>query len=154
MCIRLLRLEKDKRLGTGANGFEKLKQHEFFSGIDFQNLRENDMSAVEWMKRIAHSSTDVNSFISEEDVNYAVISPQKSYKIEFDYFTPDNPALNQLRTGEHLLTKAKSFNTVKEGLLRKKCGWVFYQNTKLVLTDEPRLCYYSSENSDKVGIFD
>jgi 3-phosphoinositide dependent protein kinase-1 len=42
LCLRLIRLEPDKRLGSGKHGtpfsMEALKSHAFFKGIDFTNL--------------------------------------------------------------------------------------------------------------------
>jgi len=31
---------------------------------------------------------------------------------------------------------------IKEGVVRKKTGWIFYSDRKLVLTSRPRLSYY------------
>ena len=142
LCLRLIRLEQDKRLGSGPGGFAKLKQHEFFSGIDFATLRQNDTSSIS--PTIESSPVRISRINSEEDVNYAVISPEKSYQIEFDYFTEENPVLQHMRCIS--LPPRKTFTTLKEGVIRKKCGWILYQQVKLVLTNEPRLAYYSSDS--------
>lgn len=38
--------------------------------------------------------------------------------------------------------KDEEVKVLKEGIVRKKCGWIFYHNRKLVLTSQPRLSYY------------
>ncbi len=161
LCLRLIRLERDKRLGSGPNGFEKLKQHEFFSGVDFANLREADLTQMlEGVKKPLPPMSPGSpmsrtcSINSEEDVNYAVISPERSYQIEFDYFTDGNPLLREsTHTSKSLQSPHKAFETVKEGFVRKKCRWILHQRVKLILTNEPRLAYYSPDGSYMVLFF-
>ena len=38
LCISLLKVEEEKRLGYGKDGPEKIKEHPFFSSIKFDSL--------------------------------------------------------------------------------------------------------------------
>lgn len=127
LCMRLLRLEKEKRLGYGPEGMRQLKSHPFFAGVDFseltnnkENINENDLS---------------NSNPLEEVLNYAYINPENSYTVEPDYFSD-----------------ASSPTKIKEGIIRKKCGWILYQKKKLILTAEPQLCIYSLDMNFQVKL--
>ena len=57
--------------------------------------------------------------------------------IEFpNYFESiiDNPEIKE--------KVENKFETIKEGIVDKKCGWLFFYNRKLILTSQPRLSYY------------
>ena len=136
LCKKLIELEKDKRLGT--SDFEKLKQHEFFAGIDFDDLKRNELF-LGLSKNSQINSTPNNGSIKNE-INYAVISLEKSYEIDFNYFSFDDPSFDTNK--DHKC----DVNIIKEGILRKKGKWKMYQKVRLVLTDEPRLVYYNDEN--------
>ncbi len=143
LCLRLIRLEKDKRLG--ADEFAKLKEHKFFWGIDFDNLRETNIADIEGGLTSCECSPKNSSIISDEGVNYAVMSSPKSYNVEADYFGQFSKGLHSAST-----TDCREHAVLKEGTVRKKCGWVFYQKVRLVLGDEPRLSYFSVDNVYKV----
>lgn len=40
------------------------------------------------------------------------------------------------------------FKILKEGNLLKKCGWFFYRERRLILTNQPRLSYYSVKKNE------
>ena len=119
--MRLIRLEKEKRLGYGIEGVLKLKSHQFFAGVDFTKLWECN----EEIKECIYSQAQLADKAQQDLVNYAYVCPQNCYAYYEDYFAD-----------------AKSPSVIKDGLLRINNGWVFYQKRRLVLTDEPHLSYY------------
>lgn len=42
----------------------------------------------------------------------------------------------------------KRCKIIKEGIVDKKCGWLFYYNRKFKLTSEPRLSYYNPKTNE------
>jgi len=133
LCLKLIRLEKEKRLGSDS--FNKLKEHGFFTGIDFQNLqRDKPMSEIA-PKEIPKSLRD-----EKQGMNYVTISSSRSYEISYDYYAEHSSIF---RNVDCELANTK---TLKEGFVSKECGWISYKKVKLVLTDEPRLTYYSVLN--------
>jgi len=140
LCARLIRLEKDKRLGTElAGGMKLLKQHPFFSGIDFENLRKADISALE--------HPNLQNQAQHDFLNYATISPANTYTVEMDYFSDTNPMMNKKKSDRTSSGSLKSIEILKEGWVRKKGGWILHEKIKLVLTIEPRLIYYATNDA-------
>lgn len=128
LCTKLIKLEKNKRLGSGIDGFKNLKEHDFFFGVDFASL-SRDVPVSELIKN-THS-------ISDPLVNYAVAS---SYSIDFSYYSVDSGMFHDVECKEIEVFK------LKEGFAKKECGWISYKKVKLVLTSEPKLRYYSLHN--------
>jgi serine/threonine protein kinase len=133
LCLRLIRLEKEKRLGSDS--FNNLREHGFFAGIDFQNLQRNKP-----MNEIAHQAIPKSVIDEKQGVNYATISPSKSYEISYDYYAEDSQLFRNVDC-ELVTTKI-----LKEGFVSKECGWISYKKVNLILTDEPKLTYYSVLN--------
>lgn len=134
LCIRLIKLEKEKRLGS--DDFTKLKQHAFFAGIDFKDLQRDKP-----MCEIAGQDAPRIAMDPKQGINYVAISPSKLYEVDYDYYAEDSPLFGSVDCRE---TTTK---TLKEGFVSKECGWISYKKVKLVLTDEPRLVYYSVLNA-------
>ena len=149
LCASLIQLERDRRLGAGPDGFAKLKRHEFFLGLNFEKLRETKISELETRAQVEAPSSTAPSFASEEAMNYAIISPEMFYKLDFEYFAAAHVGLRiqQDPQAKHpkqsALVKEGKLGDENVGLVRKRCGWIFYQQRKRVLTDEPRLSYYA-----------
>lgn len=133
LCTRLIRLEKNKRIGS--DGFSKLKEHGFFAGINFQDLQRDKPVNEIVQEEITKTPLDL-----KQGINYVTISPSKSYEISFDYYAEDSPLF---RNVECELINGKK---LKEGFVSKECGWISYKKVKLVLTNEPRLTYYSTND--------
>ncbi len=74
-----MRLEKEKRIGTGPDGFEKLKKHEFFRGIDFSTL-------LDQTPPLSGEGT------ADSEINYARIQPGAKLEIEAEYFSCESSA--------------------------------------------------------------
>eukprot|EP00826_Nyctotherus_ovalis_P061588 TRINITY_DN877_c0_g2_i15.p1 TRINITY_DN877_c0_g2~~TRINITY_DN877_c0_g2_i15.p1 ORF type:complete len:311 (+),score=55.34 TRINITY_DN877_c0_g2_i15:101-1033(+) len=134
LCIRLIKLEKKKRIGS--DDFTELKQHEFFAGIDFQNLQRDKP-----MCEIAAQDAPKITMDPKQGINYVTISPSKLYEIDYDYYAEESPLFGSVDC------KETTTKTLKEGFVSKECGWISYKKVKLVLTDEPRLMYYSVLNA-------
>ncbi len=87
-----MRLEKEKRLGTGPDGFEKLKKHEFFREINFATiLQETPPLAV--MSPPQEEPATQEGMV-DCGVSYAMIQPGAKLEIEPMYFAESSPALN------------------------------------------------------------
>ena len=138
LCQQLLIVDPHKRLGSGPKdsplSYEMLKKHEFFKGIDFQNLPKvkPPMDAALRFK-----------LQSERKVIAKACSSMDS---------PDEDAsAESLEDGAHSTPKSKEDKLLMEGVVLKKCGWIFYKKRKLVLTSRPRLSYYDSGNGNYKG---
>ena len=140
LCKRLITLERDKRLGM--RDFENLKQHEFFSGIDFNNLKRDEL-IIGLAKNSVDKPIKTNSIDTDKGINYVAISPTKSYEVNYDYFSAESPTCNKNKTRDQ---PKKICKIIKEGILRKEGGLAMYQKVKLVLTNEPNLTYYDSDD--------
>ena len=44
LIVSLLNRNPSKRLGAGVDGSEEIKQHKFFTGVDWQEVREKRLS--------------------------------------------------------------------------------------------------------------
>jgi serine/threonine protein kinase len=152
-CSQLIQLETERRLGAGEDGFERLRRHEFFTGIDFPTLRDAKIAELELKGHSELPFSGAHSFASEDAMNYAIISPQMFYKLDFEYFSNNHAACRgpeDSRPKQPVLVKEGTQRTIRVGMLRKRCGWIFYQQRKIVLTDEPRLSYYAPNLEYKV----
>ena len=125
LCKKLLVLDPKKRLGSGPEGsnlsYKDLKQHRFFKEVKFDevfkikpNIPLEIMDKPKIEKKPSEGSEDDPGDSSDED------------------FSSENS--NKSSTNENKL--------VKEGIVLKKCGWIFYKQRKLKLTSKPSLSYY------------
>lgn len=135
LCRQLLVVQPEKRLGSGPKGsslsYEALKQHKFFKGIKFDEILK------------------VKPAISAE-VLYKLRSDKKPMSDDFD--SPDEEVSAEALEKP---TKPKNPNeaniVMKEGIVLKKCGWVFYKRRNLKLTGRPRLSYYGADKGEYKG---
>ena len=104
-------------MGAGPEGFRQLKQHEFFAGVNFGTLRElpiaPEIPLLEEVKHGEQVSSGHQSFASEDAMNYAIITPQSFYCIDYKYFAESHPM--GLSTPAARAFQAKPALTVKEG---------------------------------------
>ena len=128
-----------------------LKRHEFFKGLDFTNLHKGKppvdaalaikLQSEKKKPQMHGSGRDSpqggTADTLEEELETAEI--QKQGQGQTVWQSPGG------KKGEDAV--------VKEGLVTKKCGWIFYKKRKLVLTTRPRLSYFDSGNNEyKVSI--
>ncbi len=140
LCGKLLVLPPEKRLGSGPEGsllgFNVLKRHEFFKGADFDNISKMDppIDATTLLKLNADKRPAVSGFESptEMTTRSSDSCEDEDEKTSPMHQQPENPQETVL----------------KEGIVDKKCGWVFYYNRKLVLTALPRLSYYKPKSNE------
>lgn len=102
-----------------------MKQHEFFEGKDFRAITKTHPPITpEIIAKLAPSSKQSNfEFYLLNDMCFQMNSCSIVPK-------PDE---NQ-STGEEKI--------IKEGVVKKKCGILFYNDRKLILTSKPRLSYF------------
>lgn len=133
LCEALLIVDPWSRLGSGPEGsplsFTALKEHEFFGNKNFDNISE------------------YNPPVSPEILSKLTQESQKSFS-EFDS-TIDLAVCSE--TDKNVLnakSNPEEIKTLKEGIVDKKCGWIFYYNRKLILTSETRLSYYLPKTNE------
>lgn len=126
-----------KRLGSGGKegelGFSALKSHEFFKGIDFKNL----------YKQTPPIPKDILEKYTKFKPNIIIESPIGSDEDSNEENTYDANEEPKTTTNCKL-----QFKLLKEGILQKKCGWLFYRDRKLILTNQPRLSYYNVDKNE------
>jgi len=141
----------DKRLGSGPEGsqlsFAALKRHEFFKGADFQKiLRTKPPLSPELIEELNTDKKEkhFSEFdLSDEANNYKKAVPEVYSKpLESKENVKRKNSFN-IETSNEQLSKI-----IKEGIVDKKCGWLFYYNRKLRLTSEPRLSYYDPKTNE------
>ena len=133
-----------KRLGSGPKGsplsYDLLKQHEFFKGLDFRTLHKNKppvdpalVMKLQSEKKKPQPRTGGND------------SPREgtAETLEEELADTSAQAVWQAPPG-----KKQEDAVVKEGVINKKCGWIFYKKRKLVLTTRPRLSYFDPSNNE------
>ena len=128
-------------MGSGPDGsslsFLALKQHKFFKGADFQKVLTTDPpldpDLIVKLRSEKKSFTGFDSPVEPkmELENSIMLTEEEKRKIS-DTARYNN---NEVRT-------------IKEGIIDKKCGWLFYYNRKFILTSEPRLSYYDPKNNE------
>ena len=139
LCRELLQVEPHKRLGSGPKdsplSYEMLKKHEFFKGVDFANVSK------------VVPPIDPTVIFKLRAERKASFGPEPGMD------SPDENAIADcLEDGVAPATKSNSCpdkkeeQIVKEGMLYKKCGWIFYKKRNLVLTSRPRLSYHDAKN--------
>jgi len=144
LCSKLLLVDPYKRLGSGPKGsalsYEMLKKHEFFKGIDFANLAKITPPIEPEIRFKLESERK-----SKEKIDPGMDSPDEECNAEI---------LDIVKTKEkttELVCKKNPDKIIKEGVVYKKCGWIFYKKRKLVLTSRPRLAYYEVDNGEYKG---
>lgn len=145
MCESLIVSDPWKRLGSGPEGsslsFTALKQHQFFQGKDFESIIETDPpidpEVVKMMKEIR--SKAMREFESvPEPILFSNTEDRKS-------IVQSAIPMMEKKVEEEKKEEAK---VLREGVVDKKCGWLFFHNRKLILTSQPRLSYYQPVNNE------
>lgn len=135
LCKHLLVVDPLKRLGSGPKGYEMLKNHDFFKGIDFPKLHTIkppidpalQFKLQSERKRIVAPAGGLDS--SDED------NPEDGVA---ENGNGDGKSPSSIKPREDVI--------LKEGTVEKKCGWIFYRKRKLILTSRPRLSYHDPSN--------
>jgi len=151
LCEKLLVLDPAKRLGSGPPdsplGFPALKKHEFFDGIDFANLSKTkpplDPTQLLTLQKSGQCTAGSSASIGENE---------NTVKSDSLCESPIDP-IAELKT-KGMLGKLSALDTetvIKEGIVKKKGGWIFYNRRKLLLTSRPRLSYYDSNSGEYKG---
>ena len=139
LCEKLLVLAPEKRLGSGPEGsalsYTKLKQHEFFKGVDFANFHKLDPPIDHTL--LAKLSSDKKKVVSGFESPTETSVSSDSYEEEEE--DKPSPTLQPKVPAEGKI--------LKEGIVDKKCGWLFYYNRKLVLTSVPSLSYFAPKTN-------
>ncbi len=143
LCERLMVVAPEKRLGSGPPGsplgFDVLKRHEFFKGVNFDTIRKTDppIDLPTRVKLNADKKKVVSGFESPTEMASSSSISSDSCEDEEEKTAPVRPQ-----------TQNPQEKVIREGIVDKKCGWVFYYNRKLVLTTLPRLSYYSPKTNE------
>ncbi len=138
LCDRLLVPDPNKRLGSGpkdsATGYYALKRHEFFEGLDFAGLPH----AKPPLNPAAALALQINKGAvgGSVVVEKGVMGDSGSERA--------GSVVKEMEIGK--LSMVDQEKVIKEGVVKKKCGWIFYNKRKLVLTSRPRLSYYDPES--------
>ena len=150
MIEKLIVLDPSKRLGAGPNNseysFQALKNHEFFKGINFENLHKQIPPVhKEMMERfLMHKNLP--------SIESPVGSEEFSNEDEFsDKEKSLNGTISNFRDSieeEKFEDDKNEFKLLKEGIIQKKCGWLFYRKRRMILTNQPLLSYYSAVTSE------
>jgi len=140
LCMRLLTLEPDKRIGWNENGpiFDKLKSHPFFEGIDFENLKYSVPPSLP-KKGVSRASSNMS--LPEY---HAVINPRSNFEIKFQYFSESNQQFLDSISPSRITISKEAYALVQENsksLIEKR----------ILLTSKPALRFYSTK---KGGIFE
>ena len=141
LCKQLLVVDPDQRLGSGPKdsplSYEALKQHKFFKGINFDEVsKTKPIIDAEILSKLQAEK----KVLAEEDDGI------NSEDEEFDEEELERTAKSS--TTGAIRDEKKIF---KEGIVLKKCGWLFYKKRKLVLNGKPRLSYYDPDNNEYKG---
>ena len=139
LCRRLLMMDPYKRLGSGPKdselSYEALKHHEFFKGIDFENISKVKPSIEPEIIFKLQSERKVSHDLGAE-------SPEEDNGDE-------NPGDGETQVPKPEVKRGDE--VVREETVSKKCGWIFYKRRKLVLTTRPRLSYYDPNSKEYKG---
>ena len=136
-----MQLDKEKRIG--ADGFDKVKTHEFFKGINFETvLKERPPLETLLEEDKSISAIDISK---DPQIEYARMNPEVKFEIDLDYFREDNPIIAKTRA------MSAQIKIIKEGIVCKKCGWVFYKEGMLTLTENQKLLFTTSNESLRVN---
>ena len=128
-------------MGSGPEGsplgFDKLIDHKFFEEINFEELPNTEVpknyKIIEKLYEENENSDDVDNFKSFDKKKF-------------------NTSKSSILCQASKTPKSKtSFKVIKEGFLKKKCGWVFYKKRKLILTALPKISYYEPDTNIHKG---
>jgi len=143
LCKKLLIKEPSKRLGAGAKGtplgMDRLKKDEFFEGIDFDKLEEIKVPITPELIKELKDKEGKNQVVgetisSDEQVEEPISNNTKVEKDYSDeYVKVDSTMVDEKKKDKH--------KVIKEGIVQKKAGWLFYKKRNLILTNRPRLYY-------------
>jgi len=125
LCKKLLVMDPNKRLGSGPKGsdfdYEALKKDPFFEAIEFELLHlvkpPIETAIIERMKKINAKKVGELDSSGEES---------------------NNEETTEVNT--EIVDKV-----IKEGIINKKSGWLFYKKCKLELISNSQLAYYDSK---------
>eukprot|EP00347_Sterkiella_histriomuscorum_P001996 403369877 len=168
---QLLIKDPTRRIGSGQKGSKNdmraLKEHPFFSGLDFRKLGET-------IPPIKQRQSDDNLFTTEETITCTITEQSHPSNVFED--GDQSIKLRNMRGEKRLQTSAKdksvdkllptnkqgkyfspqsirkenrenilNLKEIKRGQLKKKNRFFINQNRIFVLTNEPRLRYYKTE---------
>jgi len=163
---KLLVKEPEQRLGAGPKGifsgpnhskinpfigsendYRALKGHPFFSGVDFANLHKQRPPIIEIVSPYKLRNKEMN--FSEAVANLSNPAPpqQKTRKhfLSDDLQTlPEEKPMTQQQVQEASHPAPYELSEV----VSKKCGWLFYLNRLLILTDKPSLTYHDPDTKE------
>ena len=97
LISKLLELDPKKRLGSGPNGFENLKNHKYFEEINWEDL-ENRKVSPPFVPNLDNSMdlryfdkifTDENNMSRESDISNSNDKTIDNY-VNFSYYDPNN----------------------------------------------------------------
>jgi serine/threonine protein kinase len=120
---KLLKLDPKERLGSGLtldNNLDKLKNHKFFSNFNTKKYLNILESRIRNHKDIANQ----NPFTSTDNSNKHI-----SQSENFDAPTEHNEKI------------------LKQGTLKKKSPWLYYDKRKLILFNTPRVDYLDPDSN-------
>jgi len=122
LCKKLLNPDPNKRLG--ANGFQELKSHQFFDGINWETLYEQEPPKLE--------PNSVKMVFEDDDSHRAeLLAEQKRNSVWANFLSP-----NEL--------------IIESGLVSKRKG-ISVKKRQLILTDYPRLIYIDPDKMVQKG---
>jgi 3-phosphoinositide dependent protein kinase-1 len=120
---KLLKLDPKERLGSGLtpdNTIEKLKNHKFFSNFNAKKYMTILESRIGEHKEIIHESP-----FTASDKEIKKISQSEKFE-------------------DHTEHKEK---ILKQGTLKKKSPWLYYDKRKLILYNTPRVDYLDPDSN-------
>jgi len=132
---QLLVVDPSQRLGSGLKdsplSYEALKRHEFFEGVNFEELGKQEVKI-------------------DKD---KIIKLQEKKKVEMD----DEESFEESTKAESIKAESTKADTepkiLKEGIISQKPGLFFYNKRKVVLTSKPELiCYELDKKVNKEKI--
>ena len=139
LCQKLLIADPTQRLGSGPAGsplsYEELKKHKFFEGVNFNDITDVeiniDRKIIERLHEEKKSAVDI-----DDDLESNGSGDDEEVK---------RPQTSRIPRSE-MVPKI-----IKEGIIEKKCGWIFYKKRKVVLTTKPQILYYEPDKNIQKG---
>lgn len=140
---KLLVIEASGRLGGSPEGYVLLKEHPFFSGIEWETLFEQEPPIMKGgeLLGLAAMSTSPSSEDDEEEDEREEIKKEDEDGVEIQESTEDDSAKWEpfLKEGEQIIQKGR--------VVKRKPP--FARTRQLILTDRPRI-FYLDENKMQV----
>ncbi|CAK4724559.1 unnamed protein product [Aphanomyces euteiches] len=164
LCNRLLLQDPAQRLGAGSdadgNGYEALKNHPFFTGINWANLgrtkspyipqisplppTDSDGATEDWLFAGVATELNISSGLTAEPV-----IPTESEAVAVEHHHPNPVEIARVRASVPPPSRMNSLwnrfllddEVIKmSGLISKRKG-LFSKKRQLILTSKPRLIY-------------